>query len=312
MIIVIAMCKLLVALVLGYVLNKKDILDSGTCKKISALILNVSSPMLVFTSVTSVQGERSTEVLYLLVLGVVVYAVMPLIGYVLTRMFRIERDLRGTFMCMVIFSNNVFMGFPVIEAVFGSSSIFYSSIFHMPFNILFYSLGLYLMKQDAQRTEETKEGGSKFTLGQVVNNGVIAAVLAVIVYFTNISVPDIIVEPMKFIGNITSPLSMLVIGSSIAGYSLKEIWGEKKIYAFTFVRLCVLPLIMWALMQLFTDNQMLIGIVTITVGMPIASLVAMGSAQYEKQGKIASISVVCSTICSLITIPILCILLGVG
>ncbi|MFP3155065.1 AEC family transporter [Lachnospiraceae bacterium ZAX-1] len=325
MTIVITMCKLLAALALGYGLNKADIFDSATSKKISSLILDVTSPALIVAAVANVQGVKdSKSVLMLLLFGFAFYAVLPVLAYIIVRLLGVEKDLRGTYMCMVIFANTAFMAYPVVEAVFGMSAIFYTSIFHMPFNLLFYSFGLYLFGKDAaltKRNEETLHGGkeelqskqkSKFSIRKILNNGVVSAILALVIYFANISLPDLVVEPLQFIGGLTSPLSMMVIGSSIAGYSFKEIWGQKKIYLFMIIRLLILPTATWFLMGALTHDTMITGIATVTVGMPIASLVAMGSAQYDKQGKIGAIGVVCSTICSLISIPIMCALIGVG
>ena len=103
---------------------------------------------------------------------------------------------------------------------------------------------------------------------------------------------------------------MLVIGSNMANCNLKEVFTEKRMYIMTAIRLIVMPLIAFLVMRLITSDPVLIGIVTITMGMPVGSLVAMGDSAYEKQGKVSSIVVVLSTICSMITIPIMAVLLN--
>lgn len=78
------------------------------------------------------------------------------------------------------------------------------------------------------------------------------------------------------------------------------------------IRLGLIPFITWAFMHLWTNDPTIISICTIGAGMPVASLVAMGSAQYPRQSKAASIGVAISTLISLITIPIMAVLLGAG
>ena len=90
----------------------------------------------------------------------------------------------------------------------------------------------------------------------------------------------------------------------------KDIFSEKKVYIITAVRLILMPVLVYFAMGLFTDNGELIKVATITTGMPIASIVAMVSTPYQKQGKASAIAVVFSTICSLVTIPVMCVLLG--
>ena len=314
MAIAITMCKLFVALLLGYVLNKLGMLDEGTSKKLSAIIVNAVLPFMIISSVAGIEGGGS-EVLILFGGGVLCYCIFPVIGWVVVRLMRVQPDLRGTYMCMVMFSNNAFMGYPVVSALFGSSAIFYSTIFNMLFNLMVFSLGMILIRRDAGAdkaagtgTVTTKERIR--AVRQVLNNGVIASVLALVIYFCRIPLPEVVSETCSFIGNICMPLSMMVIGSSIAGYPLKDVFSGKKIYLVTAVRLILMPFLVYVLLGLFLDNRELVSIATITIGMPIASVVAMCSTPYEKQGKEASIAVVFSTICSLISIPVMCVLLG--
>lgn len=218
-------------------------------------------------------------------------------------------------MCMVMFSNNAFMGYPVVSALFGNSAIFYATIFNMLFNLMVFSLGMYLIRKDAGVDGYMEEAPVRpkeriRVIRQVLNNGVIASAVALIIYFGGIQLPAVITETCSFIGNICMPLSMMVIGSSIANYPLKDIFSEKKVYLITIVRLVVMPLLAYFFLQLFIEDAQLVKIATITVGMPIASVVAMASTPYKEQGKAASIAVVFTTLCSLISIPVMCVLLG--
>ncbi len=222
---------------------------------------------------------------------------------------RVPAHLRGTYMCMFIFSNNIFMGYPVVQALFGDSAIFYITIFNMPFNLLFFTLALHYFRKDAAIENSIVEM-EKVSIRSIVNNGLLAAVAALVIYFANIPLPDIFYECIGFVGNITTPLSMIIIGASMAAASFKEIKTEKGIWPMLPIRLGLIPLFVWAFMHLWTNDATIISICTIGAGMPVASLVAMGSAPYERQGKTAAIGVVISTLCSLVTIPIMVLLLG--
>lgn len=314
MAIAVTMCKLFAALLLGYFLYKIGMLDEHTSKRLSAIIMNAVLPFLIISSVAGIDGDGG-EVLVLFLAGVVCYCLFPLVGFGIVRLFGIPAGMRGTYMCMVIFSNNAFMGYPVVSALFGESAIFYTTIFHMLFNLMVFSLGMILIRKDAGADGYLEEAPIRpkeriRVIRQVLNNGVIASVLALIIYFCKIPLPEMVSETCSFIGNICMPLSMIVIGGSIAGYPLKELFSEKKVYLVTVVRLILMPLLVYFALGLFLDNRELVKIATITVGMPIASVVAMASTPYPEQGKAASIAVVFSTLCSLVTIPVMCILLG--
>lgn len=309
MAIVTTMCKLLFAMVIGFYLFKKNILTREVNAKLSSFIVQITCPCIILNSISTVSHDDPGMILKLFLAGVVMYAVFPLLARVFTKIMRIPAHLRGTYMCMFIFSNNSFMGYPVVQALYGDSAIFYITIFNMPFNILFFSLALHYFKKDAaiESGTYTKE---KLNPRDFINNGIIASVAALIIYFANIPMPEIFYSCVGFVGNITTPLSMIIIGASMAAASFKEIKTEKGIWAMLPIRLGLLPLIVWLFMHLVTKDPALINICTIGAGMPVASLVAMGSAPYPRQNKAASIGVAVSTLCSLVTIPVMAVLLG--
>ncbi|MCD8109935.1 MAG: AEC family transporter [Clostridiales bacterium] len=309
MTIVTTMCKLLIAMVIGFYLFRKGVLNREVNAKLSAMIVQITCPCIILNSISTVSHDDPQMVLKLFLAGVVMYAIYPLLARLLTKIMRVPAYLRGTYMCMFIFSNNIFMGYPVVQALFGDSAIFYITIFNMPFNILFFTLALHYFRKDAAIEANDLEKG-KLDLRSAVNNGIIASVAALVIYFANLSLPDIFYECVGFVGNITTPLSMIIIGSSMAAASFKDIKTEKGIWPMLPIRLGVMPLLVWAFMHLWTSDPTIISICTIGAGMPVASLVAMGSAPYPRQNKAASIGVVVSTLCSLVTIPIMAVLLG--
>ncbi len=309
MTIVTTMCKLLVAMVIGFYLYRKGVLNQAVNAKISAMIVQITCPCLILNSISTVSHDNPQIVIKLFLAGVVMYAIYPLLARLFTKIMRVPAHLRGTYMCMFIFSNNMFMGYPVVQALFGDSAIFYMTIFNMPFNILFFTLALHYFQKDAAIEAHNLEK-ERMNFRSIINNGIIASIAALVIYFANLSLPNIFYECVGFVGNITTPLSMIIIGSSMAAASLKEIKTEKGIWPMLPIRLIVMPLLVWAFMHLWTDNPTIISICTIGAGMPVASLVAMGSAPYPRQNKAASIGVVVSTLCSLVTIPVMAMLLG--
>jgi hypothetical protein len=233
--------------------------------------------------------------------GAGLYCMLPLLGFLAARLVRAPKEHTGLYMCMLMFANTGFMGYPVVQALYGDSAIFYSTIFNFGYNVLFYTVGSYMID---------KEGGaaSSFQPRRFFSAGLVTGVLAVVLYFSGLHLPEAIVQPCSFIGNITTPLSMLIIGANMADYSLKDIFGEKRIYIMTFLRLLVMPLLTAGYLRLFTDNKTLICLAAMTIGMPVGSMVAMAGSRYPSTAGLSNISVVMSTLCSMVTIPILAVL----
>ena len=304
MTIVITMCKLLFAMALGYYLNKKDLLTPMVSRKMSSIVVDVTVPLLIINSMGSVSGGEQKTVLTALFSGALLYAVFPLVGLLVCRILHPPKGTEGVYQCMLMFANTAFMGYPVIQALYGSTSIFYTSIFNFGYNILFFSYAAFLIDKDAGAS-------SRFEPKRLLSVGVIVGVLTIVMYFTGIKLPAVILEPCGFVGNITTPMSMLIIGSNMANYSLKEMFGEWRLYIMTLLRLIVMPVLTVLYLKVWTDNALLIAMCAMTIGMPIGSMLAMATSKYELQGKIGSMAVVMTTLCSMVTIPVLALVFKV-
>jgi len=295
------MTKLLFTMAVGFYLNKKNILDQETSKKMSAMVVNFTAPLLIISSASQVAGDNQSVILLMLFSGLFLYFLFPAISLAAAKLVHAPSDCRGVYQCMVMLANTAFMGYPVVQALYGESSIFYTTIFNFGYNILFYTYAAFLLDKDAGQA-------SKFEPKRLVSMGFLSGLVALAIPFSGITLPELVLQPCSFIGSVTTPLSMLIIGSNMANYPLRDIFSEKRIYVMAFIRLLVMPVLTAAYMSLLTDDPLLICMTAMTIGMPVGSMVAMASSKYEKQGRIGSISVVMTTICSMATIPILAVI----
>ena len=225
-------------MLIGFYLFKKDILTKEVNAKLSSLIVQITCPCIILNSLSTVSHEDTGMILKLFLAGVVMYVIFPILSWIITKIMRVPAHLRGTYMCMLIFSNNSFMGYPVVQALYGDSAIFYITIFNMPFSILFFSMGLHLLKKDAA-IESGNYVKEKMNFRSFINNGIIASVASLVIYFANIPMPDIFYSCVGFVGNITTPLSMIIIGASMAASSLGDIKKERGIWPMLPIRVAV-------------------------------------------------------------------------
>lgn len=294
------MFKLFVSLIMGYYFCRRGILDDETNGKISQIILKLTMPCMILASVGAQDPETSSldshAVFRLLLAGVAFYCVMIPVSYLLVRLARTPKNLRGTSMAFYIFPNAVFMGYPVVSSILGAEGIFYTTVFHLTFNVFYFTIGLYLMERDAQP-------GKRFTGGSFFTPGLFASVLAIVFYFAGYSFPAPLQATFSFIGQITAPMSLLVIGAGLAGYSFRQIFATPKYYLISAIRLIVLPVLAVLFTRLFLQNYVALKVVALTVGMPVASAVAMGSASLKEQGPYAAQVVGLTTLLSMLTIP---------
>ena len=310
MTIVTTMCKLLIAMLIGFYLFKKNILTKEVNAKLSSMIVQITCPCIILNSLSTVSHDDTGMVLKLFLAGVVMYVIFPILAWIITKIMRVPAHLRGTYIVYAhFFQTTPSWVIRSYRLLYGDSAIFYITIFNMPFSILFFSMGLHLLKKDAA-IESGNFVKEKLNFRSFINNGIIASVASLVIYFANIPMPDIFYACVGFVGNITTPLSMIIIGASMAAASFGEIKKERGIWPMLPIRLAVMPVIVWFFMHLVTKDVTLDQYLYHWCRNAGGFSVAMGRRPYPRQSRSASIGVAISTIVSLVTIPIMAVLLG--
>lgn len=304
--VIIKMCTLFIIMITGYVGNKLGVLDDIGNKKYSSLVVNITAPALILASASdqNLTGSKSDAV-FVLFVAIGMYLFLILASFLVRFIFRIPKGEEGVYRFMTVFGNNAFMGIPVVEAVF--NNVFYAALFNLPNNILIYSYGGYLLsrKQDGARKKVS------FSWKNVCNPGVIAAVTALVMFLIGVKFPAPVTDTLNCVGAITTPLSMLVIGSSLANLSLRETFKSVRIYGFSLFKLVVLPVCIWLIGRLFIKEFLVLGVLVIISAMPCAAVTVMLCNEYGNDDRLAAKYVFASTVLSVITIPVLAFLMSV-
>lgn len=291
------MLKLFLLLVLGFVLFKCHIFDEYTNKKISALIVNVASPMLIISSIAGVEGNDKSIVFLMIGAGILMYIGFIILGKIINRIFPFPKKDWPVYECMVVFANTGFMGYPVLLDVFGQEAVFYASLIHMAFNFFVYTYAIMCL---------TKGDDSEFKLNfkQLLTPGIVLIFIGILIYLFDIQLPSVLMDTINSVGSLTAPLSMMMIGSSLAVYPIKDSFTDCRSYVFAFVRLIIVPFVTMIVCRLLHINPYYANITIITNAMPVGSMVLMLATQYNANIKIVTRNIVVSTLLSVITIPI--------
>ncbi len=283
----------------GFGLNKVGILGEAVDQRLTKLVLQFTMPLTVLSSVLNNTGERDISmVLKVFGIGIGMYVILPLLALIFVRLFRIPQGRRGLYQYMFIFGNVGFMGFPIIEALFGAEAVLYAGAVNIIFNLASFSYGAYKVSTD---------GSERSTLGlkTFLSPGISLSVLAIIIYFLGIKLPIFIVSPVTSFGSLTTPLAMLLIGSTIAKMDAKSIIGDISVYIFVLVRFLILPILAFPLIHLVIKDEFLLSFTMIMITMPVANSAVLFAKQYKADDEYAAKSVFISTILSIITIPVM-------
>ncbi len=296
------MIILFLMMLIGLILFKLDIMNAEFNKRLTKILLNVTVPSLILHSVLAQTGERDTSaVITIFVVTLITYLILPLIAFALLWIFRVPPQDRGIYMVMTVYSNVGFMGFPVIQALLGSTAVFYAAIFNIVFNLSIYSIGVIMMhKFSASGDEKTT-----MNLKKLLNPGILFSLLSVIVYFLNVDAPFVIVETVGYIGSLTVPLAMMIVGATLANMKLKELFEDLRIYPYALVRQLVLPLLYFGVLKLTVKDSFVLGILAVLLMMPVANTAVLYANEYHGNEKLAAKVVFLTTLLSVVTIPLL-------
>ena len=283
----------------GFVMHKCRVIDDTATVRYSRLILNISLPAQIIQAFVSQQGSVSKQmVLVMFGISLCAYALYAVVGVLFWYVARVPVHQRGTYLFMMMFGNVGFMGFPLIEAILGSKAMIYAVIFNVVFSVLVYSIGIHLIAG--------KEEGVRFDWKKLVNMPLAAAVISILLYFGNISLPGVVMRSLEFMGNITTPVAMLILGATIAGMPMRELFDEWRIYLFTIVKLAVLPLIAILCMKnLPVRSETVAGCMVILSATPVATNATMLAIEYGGDVKLASKGIFFTTILCMISIPLI-------
>ena len=188
----VTMLELFAFIILGWGVTKIGICDAHGNQVISSLVSNVLSPALILSAVQSEGGDSIDQsvVWEALLYGVLLYAIFLVLGWVFTAWMAKEE--RAVYKMLLIFSNTAFVGYPILRALFGEFSVFVFSLMHMPFNVLIFSYGVYLLQKD--------HGAGSLKKKKMITPGLVSSIIAILLYFSNLKLPAAMVDYMQIAG----------------------------------------------------------------------------------------------------------------
>lgn len=294
------MLVILFAMAMGYLAHRLGYLGGETDQKICKIILNITMPCMIVAAVAD--GDTlpgAAEILAVLKVAAVFYGLELLVAMVVPKFLGGTDRQKGVWRYTLVFPNMAFIGYPVSVALFGPEALFYAVILVLPFNLISYTLGPLMLA-----------GKAKFRWQQLTSPCIIASVIALVVALGHIALPSIVGECLGFVGDLTVPLSLLVVGSLLAGLPVKQVFASPRLWALSAVRLLGMPALLWVtLNRIHVEPPMVAGIAVVLMAMPTAVNGSMLSLEYGGDTECMAQITFLTTLVSIITIPVVSALL---
>lgn len=305
-VIVVPIVKLFIAILIGFVSVKTGYLKAEMREVLSKIIIKVTLPLMIITTLLSkeLNGDTAANAAIAAVSAVVVMTVLYLLGLGTARLFRLKEPTK-TLHAVLSGSGNVgFLGYPVALAVFGPEGMFYAVIYGMVNDAVFWTAGVYLIN---------RSGGSltgKAALKKLVNPNTVAFVIGIPLLFLGVRLPPVLNEAFTEIGSVTTYLSMLFIGMTLATIDIKSLYKRVSMVAPAIIKMVIAPVLAAYLFVKTGVNPITMGAVVLEIAMPAQTVASIVANEAHSDETYAAEYIFFSTALSLVTLPLIYYIMG--
>lgn len=280
----------------GFGAAKSKLMDEKHIAGLNTLVLSFAQPCLILSSM---QRDRSPDLIRdLLLVFVFTCIIIAVSGLIAHRLFRKEpADRRAVLTNLSMVSNCGFMGYPVITAALGEEALIYAALYVSAFNLMSWTLcAYYFGGKEAMRPAQLLKSPS-----------LLAVIGGMVLFLTGWRLPSFVNNALSMLGDTTTPLAMFVIGTRLVSLR-KEHLTDRSLLGACSLRLLIFPMAV-LLLTLTPLPKMVTSALFLCTAMPCAALTAMMSELYDSDRALASRGVALSTALSMITVPILLLLI---
>ena len=285
---------LFIAMIAGFIAKKGRILNADSTKSLSSLLVYITNPCLI---IYSMQMDYDSEILFVagcvFLLSIAIHTFLAIFSHFIFKVVK-NRSERSVYTYALTYSNCGYMGYPIMMAIFGNEvGLFYGVIFTTGFNLFTWTHGVIVM------SNQTKIPWKKL----IYNPALISVILSSTLFLCKIIIPSTINDGLSLVGDMTFPLSMVIIGSLLADMKLLEILKQKKLYIFSLLGLITMPAIMmcFAVALGLPEYLAIIGITMCAA--PVAANTAVTAEVYGNDSALAARLVGITTLLCLVTMP---------
>ena len=300
------MVYLFAFIIIGYIIAKLKIVPRGSAGVLAKLENNLFIPALVLQTFMNNFTVAKLGVTYkLFAFGFVVLAVVIPLSIIASKL--VTKDSYTQKICIygLCFSNFAFMGNAIVSSIF--AEYFYE---YIVFTLTLW-IPIYLWGVPALLVSD----GNKKTLGarlkSFVNPMFISMLVGMVIGITSIPIPSSIVDVISASSSCMSPIAMILTGFTIAEIDIKKTLKKPTVYAISALRLAVFPLIGLGIFAILPVElpASYVTCAICSIAMPLGLNTIVIPAAYGKDTSVASGMALVSHIFSIITIPVIFMLL---
>ena len=295
-------------ILVGFIIGEKGWFDDKSRGLLAKLVTQVALPCYMLYTIT--QRFTAADLLKMLpALRFPALSMVVLLGIAtgVARIFTVKQDRRGLVISMFFNSNTIFVGLPINQALFGDASIPYVLIYYMCNTTFFWTLGTYLIQRDG---EGEAQFDLKTSLKKVFSPPLMGFLLGLVLVMLQIKLPAFLASDLQYLGNLTTPLSMIFIGLSVSHVGVKQLILGKDQLLILIGRFLVAPLLMATIVYWVPLPSLMKQVFIIQSAMPVMTNAPVVARLYGADSDYAAVMVTETTLATMVVIPILMLLMA--
>ncbi len=290
---------MLIYMCVGYYCNKKNIIDKPTEVKLTDFVLRITMPCMVFNSFNmKLTMDFVKEASFCLALSFAICGTGWLLGKFIYNRYPNEK--KSILQYATLVNNCGFLGFPIVSSILGEEGLVLAAIFIIPNRIFMWTAGISIFSKES-------ENKTKALLKVLMNPCMIAVYLGILQAAVQVPIPEFVQKSLTGLGNCTTPISMLLIGSMLTALNLNSFKDWSTIY-YGLIRLAVLPIFALVFMRALGADDVLVACGVILTAMPAGSTTALLAQKYGADAVYGTKIVLTSVLFSMISIPFITLL----
>ena len=291
---------LLAVACVGLVGARLQIFGPQVVAGLNKLLLYICVPcMVVSSAVGDTAGYGDDVVRLALLTSVGLCAVLPALGWLLSRVLRVPPERRNLQQFLAMCSNFGFMGYPVAQAFFGTGALFLHSLVTICLHAMMFVSATLLLGEGSLRRDW------RAFVRELLSPGLLASVAALALFTLQVELPAFLALSLEQVGGITSPLAMMMIGASLVEMRPRDLLLDWRLHVFALLKQLVIPLAAWYALAPVFPNATVLGLAVLVLALPVAAMTVVFAGQYGRDAAYASRAIVVTTVWSFALLPLL-------
>lgn len=254
---------------IGFVLAKKGWFAADTSALLTKLVMKISLPLYMLCQLErDFTHDSLLQIAPDLLLPFASIILAYIVGRIAAKVLHIRKDRQGVFITCFFVANTIFIGLPVNLALFGTQSVPSVMLYYMANTVMFWTLGVYHIVNDSIGGNKSMPLFSLATIKKVFSPPLIGFLVGLAFILLDITLPEFLRVSFQYVGNLATPLSLMVIGIEMSAISLASVHWDRDLIGALVGRFIVCPACVLVLLPFISVTPISAHVFTMQASMP--------------------------------------------